>query len=102
MREEFNAIKASGRTKKDAIGKVQELREADRTGQPQVENGPAKHDLKKAGELKYSQPAQPSKAAGGKEEQIGRPGQAASCWQRGPRRGDRPHRNAGPASLCPA
>ncbi len=54
MRNQFNALKAKWENEKDAIGKVQKLREE--TGRPECRDRKSQrmsYDLNKAAELKY-------------------------------------------------
>lgn len=53
MREHFNAMKAQWQNEKDAIGKVQKLREELERVNSEIEKAQREYDLNKAAELKY-------------------------------------------------
>ena len=53
MREEFNAKKAQWENEKNAIGKVQKLREDIEAANAEMEQAEREYDLQKAAELKY-------------------------------------------------
>lgn len=53
MREDFNAKKAQWENEKNAIGKVQKLREDIETANAEMEQAEREYDLQKAAELKY-------------------------------------------------
>ncbi len=53
MREQFNAMKAQWQNEKDAIGKVQKLREELERVNSEIEKAQREYDLNKAAELKY-------------------------------------------------
>ena len=77
-REKFNAMKAQWENEKDAIGKVQQLRERIEDLNRQIEAAEQKYDLEKAAELKYGRlpeaqrqlAAQEQNAAAAKESNI--------------------------------
>ena len=77
-REKFNAMKAQWENEKDAIGKVQQLREKIEDLNRQIEAAEQKYDLEKAAELKYGRlpeaqrqlAAQEQNAAAAKESNI--------------------------------
>ena len=65
MRDEFNAMKRpAGRTRKQAIGKVQQLREEIEQVNGEIDKAEREYDLNSAAELKYGQSARAAKGAG--------------------------------------
>ena len=77
MREEFNAKKAQWDNEKNAIGKVQKLREELEAANAQLEKAQREYDLNKAAELQYGKIPALKKALEA-EEQIAADGKARS------------------------
>ncbi len=77
MREEFNAKKAQWDNEKNAIGKVQKLREDLEAANAQLEKAQREYDLNKAAELQYGKIPELKKALEA-EEQIANEGKQRS------------------------
>ena len=77
MREEFNAKKAQWDNEKNAIGKVQKLREELEAANAQLEKAQREYDLNKAAELQYGKIPELKKALEA-EEQIASEGRQRS------------------------
>ena len=77
MREEFNAKKAQWDNEKNAIGKVQKLREELEAANAQLEKAQREYDLNKAAELQYGKIPELKKALEA-EEQIANEGKQRS------------------------
>ncbi|MPM00457.1 Chaperone protein ClpB [bioreactor metagenome] len=77
MREELNTKKAQWQNEKDAIGKVQKLREELEAANAQMEKAERQYDLNKAAELKYGRIPELKKALEA-EESVAAAGKAAS------------------------
>ena len=77
MREEFNAKKAQWDNEKNAIGKVQKLREELEAANAQLEKAQREYDLNKAAELQYGKIPELRKALEA-EEQIANEGKQRS------------------------
>ena len=77
MREEFNAKKAQWDNEKNAIGKVQKLREDLEAANAQLEKAQREYDLNKAAELQYGKIPELKKALEA-EEQIASEGRQRS------------------------
>ena len=77
MREEFNAKKAQWDNEKNAIGKVQKLREELEAANAQLEKAQREYDLNKAAELQYGKIPELKKALEA-EEQIANEGRQRS------------------------
>ena len=77
MREEFNAKKAQWDNEKNAIGKVQKLREDLEAANAQLEKAQREYDLNKAAELQYGKIPELKKALEA-EEQIANEGRQRS------------------------
>ncbi len=77
MREELNGKKAQWQNEKDAIGKVQKLREELEAANAQMEKAERQYDLNKAAELKYGRIPELKKALEA-EESVAAAGKAAS------------------------
>ena len=99
LQDKFRQMKAQWENEKNAISKVQSLREQIEQTNAAIEKAQREYDLNKAAELKYGPPARAAEAAGrrrkaGRRKEGGQP--AAGPRHR---RGDRPHRGPlGPAS----
>jgi ATP-dependent Clp protease ATP-binding subunit ClpB len=72
MREEFNAGKAKWENEKNAIGKVQKLREELEAANAQLESAQRSYDLEKAAELQYGRIPQLKKDLQEEEVRAGR------------------------------
>ena len=77
MREEFNAKRAQWENEKDAIGKVQKLRERIEAANAEMERAERAYDLEKAAELQYGRLPALRKALE-EEEAIANEGKARS------------------------
>ncbi len=94
MREEFNAKKAQWENEKNAIGKVQKLREDLEEANAQLEKAQREYDLNRAAELQYGRIPELKKAAGGGGADRQRGQGPLSAAGQGHRGGDRPHHRA--------
>ena len=77
MRDEFNAKKAQWENEKNAIGKVQKLREELEEANAQLEKAQREYDLERAAQLQYGRIPELKKALEA-EEQIAADGKARS------------------------
>lgn len=78
MREQFNAMKAQWQNEKDAIGKVQKLREELERVNSEIEKAQREYDLNKAAELKYGTLPKLQKELEEEEKQAESGGQKAT------------------------
>ena len=65
MRDEFNAKKAQWENEKNAIGKVQKLREELEEANAQLEKAQREYDLERAAQLQYGRIPELKKGPGG-------------------------------------
>ena len=77
MRDEFNAKKAQWENEKNAIGKVQKLREELEEANAQLEKAQREYDLERAAQLQYGRIPELKKALEA-EEQIANEGRQRS------------------------
>ena len=69
-RDNFNAVKAKWENEKNAIGRVQQLRERIEDLNRQIEAAEQRYDLEKAAELKYGRLPEAQKALAAEEQQA--------------------------------
>ena len=94
MRDEFNAKKAQWENEKNAISKVQKLREDLEAANAQLEKAQREYDLNKAAELQYGKHPRAAQAAGGGGGHRQRGQGPLPAAGQGHRGGDRPHHRA--------
>ena len=91
LRDQFNSMKAKWENEKQAISKVQKLREDIETVTAQLEKAEAEYDLNRAAELKYGRLPELKKQLEA-EERIAEETEQHAAAGPGHRRGDRPDR----------
>ena len=102
MRDEFNAKKAQWENEKNAIGKVQKLREELEQANAELEKAQREYDLEQGrrAPVRPHPRAEEAAGGGGADRQRGQ-GSAPCCGTRSPRRRSPASSSAGPASPCP-
>ena len=98
QRDKFNAMKAQWENEKNAIGKVQQLREQIEKLGAQIEQAEQSYDLETAARLKYGELPELKKQLAQEEALAQNASRATSCATRSRRRRSQRSSSAGPAS----
>ena len=102
MRDEFNAKKAQWENEKNAIGKVQKLREELESANAELEAAQRQYDLNRAAELQYGRIPELRKQLEPRRPSPTRVRPVPCCGTRSPRRRSPASSSAGRASLWPS
>ena len=92
MRDEFNAKKGQWENEKNAIGKVQKLREELESANAELEAAQRQYDLNRAAELQYGRIPELRKQLEPRRPSPTRAGPVPCCGTRSPRRRSPHHR----------